>query len=89
MTSKFTKWQQNLPNGSKIYQMTSKFTKWPINVPYGRKIFQLNIIYIRIFHSKDLQNIPKSVFLVLKYLPSGNPALRRSGNGRQKKGNRH
>jgi hypothetical protein len=27
MTTKYTKWPQNIPNNHKVYQMTTKYTK--------------------------------------------------------------
>jgi hypothetical protein len=28
MVIKYTKWQENIPNGNKIYQMAVKYSKW-------------------------------------------------------------
>jgi hypothetical protein len=38
MTTKSTKWQQNLPSGNKIYQMAIK-----ICMPFGRKMDSMAI----------------------------------------------
>jgi hypothetical protein len=46
MTTKYTKWTQNIPNDHKIYQMTTNYTKWPQN------------IHTNIFHSTAIQIIP-------------------------------
>jgi hypothetical protein len=53
--------------GKQHYQMA-------IKIPNDRKIFQMAIKYTNIFHSKILQNLPKSVFL-FENKPSGNPVL--------------
>jgi hypothetical protein len=48
-----------------------KYTKWPLNFPYGHKIYQMDVKYYKytnIFYSKALQNIPKLVFLLWKYV---------------------
>jgi hypothetical protein len=54
----------NIPEREKIYQMTTIIAKCPLNIPNGRKIFLVARIYINIFHSEVLQNIPKLGFLV-------------------------
>jgi hypothetical protein len=38
MATKYAKWQQNITNGNKIYQMATKYTKWQQNIPNGNKI---------------------------------------------------
>jgi hypothetical protein len=43
MVTKYTKWQQNIPNGNKIYQMAIKYTKWQQNIPNGNKIYLIAI----------------------------------------------
>jgi hypothetical protein len=54
------------------YQNGEKYTKLPQNIPNGHKIDQLVIKYIKIFHSKTLQNYPNWDFW-LENKPSGNP----------------
>jgi hypothetical protein len=56
----------NVPKWEKIYQMTTNYTKLPYIVPNGHKILQMIITHHNIFHSKDIQNLPKLGFLVLK-----------------------
>jgi hypothetical protein len=41
-----------------------KCTKLPQNIPNGHKIDKMVKKYSKIFHSKTLQNFPKSGFLV-------------------------
>jgi hypothetical protein len=43
-----------------------KYTKLLQTLPNGRKIFKMVIQYANIFHSKALQNIPKSDFFGTK-----------------------
>jgi hypothetical protein len=70
MATKYTKWQQNILNGNKIYQMATKYTKWQQNIPNGNKKYQMaaNITNghkkTNIFHYKTLQNLPKLGSLV-------------------------
>jgi hypothetical protein len=47
-------------NDHKIYQMAINYTKWQQIRAKGHKIY--------IFHCKTLQNLPKSGFLVWKYI---------------------
>jgi hypothetical protein len=66
MTTKYTKWPQNIPNDQKIYQMTTKYTKWPQNIPNDHKIYQMTTKY-----TKWPQNIPisqKIDILSIKYI---------------------
>jgi hypothetical protein len=42
-------------------------TKYASNIPNGRKIYQMSTKYTNIFHSTDLQNLPKFVFWVGKF----------------------
>jgi hypothetical protein len=58
-------WYNNIPKVWGIYQMATKYaTKITIiNTPNYRKMFQMAIKYTNIFHSKALQNIPKSGLL--------------------------
>jgi hypothetical protein len=58
----------NIPKWGKIYPMTPKYSQWPQNIPIGRIINQLSIKYTNILLGKTLQNLPKSVVLVLKWL---------------------
>jgi hypothetical protein len=55
----------------KIYQISIKSTKWPQNKPNGRKIYRPNghkIYQQRPLDTyKTLENLPKLVFLLLKY----------------------
>jgi hypothetical protein len=60
MTTKYTKWPQNIPNDHEIYQMATKYTKWPRNIPNGHKnipnghkIYQMTTKY-----TKWPRNIP-------------------------------
>jgi hypothetical protein len=53
MTTKYTKWPQNLSNDHKIYQMTTKSIKWPQNLSNDHKIYQMTTKSI-----KWPQNIP-------------------------------
>jgi hypothetical protein len=57
MSTKCTKWAQNVPNEHKIDQMVKKYPQFFL------KIFQIVIKYINIFQYKALQNLPKLVFL--------------------------
>jgi hypothetical protein len=41
---KYTKLQQNIPNGNKIYQMATNYTKWQQNIPNGHKIDPVTIV---------------------------------------------
>jgi hypothetical protein len=43
MTTKDTKWPQNIYNGHKMDQMVIKYTKWQQNIYNGRKIDQIVI----------------------------------------------
>jgi hypothetical protein len=38
MTTKYTKWPQNIPNDHKIYQMITKYTNWPQDIPNYKNI---------------------------------------------------
>jgi hypothetical protein len=51
---KYTKWQQPVPNGHKMYHMT-------VNIPNSNKIYQ-HFIFARLS-----KNVPKLVLLVWKY----------------------
>jgi hypothetical protein len=55
---------RNIPKRGKTYQMTTNCSIWPYNIPNGCQAFVIAIKYTNNFHSKDLQNIPKLVFLV-------------------------
>jgi hypothetical protein len=48
MAVKYTKWQQNVPNGRKI-------TKWPQNIPNGHNIYQMAIKYTKMYHNFQFQ----------------------------------
>jgi hypothetical protein len=50
---------ENIPKNHNKYEIASKFTKMAIK-------------YTNIFHSKNLQNLPKLGFFV-ENMPSGNP----------------
>jgi hypothetical protein len=50
----------------KIYQMTANYTKRPCIIPNGHKLYQTAVKYTNIFHSKALQNTPKTGFFGLK-----------------------
>jgi hypothetical protein len=58
----------NIPKRETICQITIKCTQWQQNLPwYSHKMHQIDIYYNHICHFKTLQNLPKSIFLVLKY----------------------
>jgi hypothetical protein len=46
--------------------MTTNYTKLPLIIPNRHKILQTTIKYNNIVHSKALQNVPESGFLVWK-----------------------
>jgi hypothetical protein len=72
ITTKYTQWFQNIPNGFKIYQTASKYTKRLQNIPNGfkicipirRKLGEMSIKYTNNFHCTALQNLPKLGVLV-------------------------
>jgi hypothetical protein len=59
---------ENIPKDRKIYQLAVKYTKWPQNVPNGHKMYQMAVKYTIILNRKTLPNLPKSGFLVCKYV---------------------
>jgi hypothetical protein len=72
---KYTKWiknipnEKNVPNGHKISHISIKYSKWSLN------------IYVNIFQSKALKNLPKLGFW-FENKPSGNPGAASSRKGR-------
>jgi hypothetical protein len=59
-----------IPKRGKFYPITTKCTKCPLNISNGHKINK----YVKIFHSKTLQNLPKLGFW-FENKPSGNPGV--------------
>jgi hypothetical protein len=47
-----------------MYQIVTKLPKRPLDIPNGRHIFQMAMAYANLFHSKAVQNLPESRFLV-------------------------
>jgi hypothetical protein len=47
ITTKCTKFQQNVPNFNKMYQISTKCTKFQQNVPNVHKIYQLAVIHTK------------------------------------------
>jgi hypothetical protein len=66
MTTKYTKWTLNIPNGHKVYQKATKYTK-QFSLQGVPKYSQTGIFGMKIYHLATLESSNKSLRIHKSY----------------------